>query len=1336
MGAFAGAVSGYDAGYYAAQATAGGGQRTAGSYYVREAPGIWRGAGLEALGLADGQVVEIERDDLGNVIESGAFFDIYARQLDPQTGEVLGRRPDRRDAAGKPATAAAERLEQLLAAEPHADAKRIRQLSAQASRAVRPSPRYADVTVGFSKSISILHASIRVNAEAAERAGDTAAAAYWASREAAFQDVLQAANAAAMRHAEQWAQTRTGYHGRKVEGRELGKFAKAQPVISSWLQGTSREGDPHDHVHNLWWRMSRTAEDGHWRALDTMALRHQLPAIAAVAAAHAEAGLTREFGVEWVARPDGAGNEIRGITQAQMSEFSSRRAVIDRRTAELTDQFRTEYKRDPTRAELKHMRDDAKRMTRAGKDDAPIDWAQKAREWDARLEGELAPVAARVSAMRAPGAREAHAQDGAQAQGAREWEPTRAEAQRTVQMALSAVQAAHASWTRADLTREVERCMPAESRALDPDCLVALIHDLTDEALRGKYQTVVCLEAPEWPTVPDTLRHEADGRSVYTRAGTARYATEVQLRMEERLVRAAQREGAPCLTREAAAQALGADADALDAALRDRAQDARESGAPTATGLRLDQGAAAYHLLTSPRTLEVLVGPAGSGKTHTLAEVARAWKASGRDVVGVATSQMGANALREAGIERTYNTAQFLGHTKTERGARGPVPLEPETLIILDEASMTSTPDACDIAEMAVRGGHKGVASGDHAQLQAVESGGAMGLMVAELGHVKLAEAVRFSQEWEQGASLDLRAGRTAALEAYQDHGRLRGGTPDEVKAGMRRLYVAHYLAGTDVELIVWQRELGRELADAVRDDLRHLGVVDTAGPEVGLAEGARAGVGDIIRTKQVDHALQLANNDVLRVEAVNDDGSLTVRRSAGRDRDSGRRLWAEDTIRYRDYATAELAYTSTAHAKQGATVTIGLPVVTGGESAEWLYSALTRGAEANIVGVYTEPARRADPDPRDRAAPELAQHERMQAERAGVEWPEAEPDSDTEPREPVAVLADILERSGAELSALELQRRNLAQADHLAVLHAQWQGEAADMSRARYRQMIAAHLPAGVSADALDTAQATWLYRTLRQAEAAGLDAGEVIARAIADRSLLGARDVPSVIDARIRRENGPMLPGAWRPWSDRVLQSGDPERDRYLRELAEAMDGRRERIGEDAAEHERPWAVAALGPVPEEPLERLEWQQRASAIGAYRELYGWDDEAEPCGPEPSGNSPEAREAWHAARSAVTQIEPDALRDVADGTLLRMREQYRAEYEWAPPVPGRRGRRGARSGDPGRGGRRDRRSRVGGRRPRRRHRGGGAARPPGRVGARTAGVLPAPRGGRRRPAR
>ena len=446
---------------------------------------------------------------------------------------------------------------------------------------------------------------------------------------------------------------------------------------------------------------------------------------------------------------------------------------------------------------------------------------------------------------------------------------------------------------------------------------------------------------------------------------------------------------------------------------------------------------------------------------------------------------------------------------------------------------------------------------GDHAQLSAVESGGGMNMLVGNLGHVQLAEVQRFANDWEGAASLRLRAGDLTALDEYADRGRLRGGTLEQIKAEARQHYVARFAQGTDVELLVWQHELGRELAAAVQSDLRHLGLVDTAGPSVRIAGGATAAAGDLVRAKVNDHRAGVANNDVFRVEAVNPDGTLTVRRDRGRDAETGQRTWSEQTLTWRGYRTAELAYSSTAHAAQGRTVTAGITVVTGGEEREWAYSAMTRGERENLVLADTVP-RAADPAPGSKPAPELAEHERVRAERAGepMSWPT--PDPELEPTTPGAVLAGVMQRTGTELAALDLQLKNLANADHLAALHAIWQGETGDLVRGRYRQLVAEYLPEGTDLAQLDTAQSTWLWRTLRQAEAAGLDARAVVQRAVEGRSLKGIRDLPSVIDARIRREAGPMIPVAPRRWAEQVPETGDPDKQRYLSELAAMMDAR----------------------------------------------------------------------------------------------------------------------------------------------------------------------------------
>jgi len=61
---------------------------------------------------------------------------------------------------------------------------------------------------------------------------------------------------------------------------------------------------------------------------------------------------------------------------------------------------------------------------------------------------------------------------------------------------------------------------------------------------------------------------------------------------------------------------------------------------------------------------------------------------------------------------------------------------------------------------------------------------------------------------------------------------------------------------------------------------------------------------------------------------------------------------------------------------------------------------------------------------------------------------------------EPIAVLADVLERDGSQMSASEIRKRSLSNADHLAILNAQWAAETRLAQDIRYRALLAAALP------------------------------------------------------------------------------------------------------------------------------------------------------------------------------------------------------------------------------------------------------------------------------------
>jgi len=108
---------------------------------------------------------------------------------------------------------------------------------------------------------------------------------------------------------------------------------------------------------------------------------------------------------------------------------------------------------------------------------------------------------------------------------------------------------------------------------------------------------------------------------------------------------------------------------------------------------------------------------------------------------------------------------------------------------------------------------------------------------------------------------------------------------------------------------------------------------------------------------------------------------------------------------------------------------------------------------------------------------------------------------------------------------------------------------------------------------------------------------------------------------------------------------------------------------LGVLAAGHDLPWAVTALGPVPAHPADRLDWQQRASSIGAYRELSGYDHSSDPIEPEPATAAPETRAAWQEAAAALGDG-PD-VRGMPDGRLLHLRDTYPIETAWAPRYVG-----------------------------------------------------------------
>ena len=511
------------------------------------------------------------------------------------------------------------------------------------------------------------------------------------------------------------------------------------------------------------------------------------------------------------------------------------------------------------------------------------------------------------------------------------------------------------------------------------------------------------LSAPEWPRVPDGLRR-ADGESVFRPHGAERYASQAQLTLEERLLAQAQEPGAPHLDRAVGGAAARRGRGAAPGAAPARAGHQRRRPESTGSGLRMDQAAAAWYVLTSPRRAEVMVGPAGTGKTRTAIEMARAWQQAGiGPVVALTASSNARNVLRDEAARHgvtglaCYNTAEWLGHAKGAREARTPVDLAPGTLITLDEASMTSLPDLAAVLRRAAQHGAKIVVTGDPVQLQAVEGGGGMALLARQPrprpagrgqpvhprlgtpGHAAAARrrrdrphrlpaarpAARRHGRGHAGGRGPRLPARPAQRQGHPADGRNRRPGRRTVPPGPRR-----------PDPVGHRQRRPHHPAPRRRPRLRRR--LDHGPQERQLMSRQTGQRGRNSPTGTYCASSALTLMDVgCRCE---------VERLTGRD-EAGRQQWSAPFDLSRTYLSSKthLAYAVTFHAAEGRTVDSGIAVFTGEEDRQAVYVAMSRGRDSNEAYVIAG-WRIADPQPGPEPAPELARQERLDREHAGLD--------------------------------------------------------------------------------------------------------------------------------------------------------------------------------------------------------------------------------------------------------------------------------------------------------------------------------------------------------------
>ena len=304
-------------------------------------------------------------------------------------------------------------------------------------------------------------------------------------------------------------------------------------------------------------------------------------------------------------------------------------------------------------------------------------------------------------------------------------------------IAVAEVQRHHATWSMAQLRFEVHRALPVLQPGSDGEAVVTEVARLAVCGRAGA--DVVQVTAPDITDVTSLGVRASDGGSIYRPPHEERYCTLAHLDTEEQILVAAKRTVPRLVSHEQARAAV------------------------EHTGLNGEQRDAVVMMLTAATAMTVLIAPAGAGKSHTMAEFARLWTSfTGRRVIGLTTSTNAARVLEHEGLAESYNIAAFLGKVEGSGELRRPVPLHRDDVLVLDEASQLSTTDLAMIQEAAQQAGARLIATGDTAQLGAVDAGGMFRLLAQEVPAARLREVRRFEAPWEREASIQLRDGDLA----------------------------------------------------------------------------------------------------------------------------------------------------------------------------------------------------------------------------------------------------------------------------------------------------------------------------------------------------------------------------------------------------------------------------------------------------------------------------------------------------------------------------------------------------------------------------------------------
>ncbi|MFC9659608.1 MobF family relaxase [Nocardia sp. NPDC127606] len=721
-------------------------------------------------------------------------------------------------------------------------------------------------------------------------------------------------------------------------------------VAATFDHRDSRAGDPDLHTHVLVANRVRT-EDGKWRTVNGTVVHEAVVTVSEIYDTRLEHYLETAIGVRFETRPDRNIHQVRvreivGVPLSLIHHWSRRTAVIADRLDTLTAAFHTTFGREPTPSEVHDLGQRATLETRPRKH-APASRAEQRAFWRADAETLLGgPDAVDDIFVRALAAPHVPRR-----------ELDHAFITHLADQALAAVSDKRATWREFNLRAEVERQIrgniaPTEWAEATEKVLAQALSPSSSVA-RGDPDVT---EQPDLRAVPAWLRRR-DGTPIHTRANSQIYTTESTLAAEAELIALSVEPGGVILNPGLVSLAVYEyNTTHPDQPLN--AGQIRVIESFASAGMRVHTANA----------------PAGTGKTTAMQVLATAWKlSSGGTVLGMAPTAAAASVLGDSIGARAETVDKLLHVIDAHRpdNASENLPFLPQwvldinttTLVIVDEHVTLPTTKRLQLLRYLAGRGATVRCIGDDRQLSAIDAGG----VHADMTHAApeqaptLTEVVRFAQRGEALASTGLREGDPLALAWYLDNGRIHAGHLGTIYADAYRAWAADIEHGWDAVMLAPTHDIVSALNVRARADriARTDPAITAAGvpdPHVFLADRLVASAGDIVRTRRNDPRLRVGARDWVRngyswtIRQVHSDGAVTVaRRVHGRETDAVVRLPGEYVHEH-----LHLGYAATIDSAQGITADSCHVAMSGRESRQQFYVAMTRGRHANHAYIAT----------------------------------------------------------------------------------------------------------------------------------------------------------------------------------------------------------------------------------------------------------------------------------------------------------------------------------------------------------------------------------------------